>query len=104
MAIERWGALSVADHKDLSTLVANVLLYNRLVIPMYTEADDRDELKYWNNKGWDPDGQLTRRKQLGELAIECAWDKNRRQSYKDRYQVSLQLDTEANGEMITRRG
>lgn len=102
MAIERWGALSVADHKDLSALVANVLLYDRLVIPMYTESDDRDELEYWNDKHWDPVGQLTRRKQLGELAIECAWDKKRRQSYKDRYQVSLQLDAEANGEMITR--
>lgn len=102
MAIERWGSLSVADHKDVRALVANVLLYDRLVIPMYTESDDRDERAYWETKGWDPDGQLARRKQLGELAVECAWDKNRRQSYIDRYKAALQLNAEANGEMITR--
>jgi hypothetical protein len=102
MAIERWGTLSVADHNDLSALVANVLLYDRLIIPMYTESDDRNELEYWNKKKWNPIAQLTRRKQLGELAIECAWDKKRRQSYADRYRLALQLDSEANGEMITR--
>ena len=102
MAIERWGTLSVADHNDLSALVANVLLYDRLVIPMYTESDDRDELEYWDEKNWDPVAQLARRKQLGGLAIECAWDKTRRQSYTDRYKVAVQLDAEANGEMITR--
>lgn len=102
MAIERWGTLSVADHNDLSALVANVLLYDRLVIPMYTESDDRDELEYWDDKNWDPIAQLARRKQLGELAVECAWDKTRRQSYTDRYKVAVQLDAEANGEMITR--
>lgn len=102
MAIERWGSLSVSDHNDLSALIANVLLYDRLVIPMYTESDDRDERAYWEDKGWDPDSQLHRREQLGELAIECAWDKNRRQSYSDRFQAAVQLDAEANGEMITR--
>lgn len=102
MAIERWGTLSVADHNDLSALVANVLLYDRLVIPMYTESDDRDELEYWDEKNWNPIAQLARRKQLVELAIECAWDKTRRQSYTDRYKVAELLDAEANGEMITR--
>jgi hypothetical protein len=102
MSIERWGSLSVADHKDVTALVANVLLYDRLVFPMYTESDDRDERAYWEEKGWDPDDQLSRRKQLGELAIECAWDKNRRQSYSDRYKAAVQINAEANGEMITR--
>jgi len=102
MAIERWGSLSVADHKDVLALVANVLLYDRLVMPMYTECGDRDERAFWETKNWKPDEQLARRKQLGELAIECAWDENRRQSYTDRYRAALQLNAEANGEMITR--
>ncbi len=102
MAIERWGSLSVADHKDVSALVANVLLYDRLVMPMFTEADDRDERAYWNMMDWDPDAQLARRNQLDDLVIECAWDKIRRQSYTDRYKAAVQVDEEANGEMVTR--
>jgi hypothetical protein len=102
MAIERWGSLSVADHNDVSALTANVLLYDRLVIPMYTESDDRDELAYWDKMGWHPEVQIVRRKQLGELAIECAWDKNKREYYSDRYKAALQINSEANGEMTTR--
>lgn len=102
MAIERWGSLSVADHKDVHALIHNVLLYDRLVFPMYTESEDRVERHYWDEQKWDPDLQLKRRNQLGELAIECAWDKLRRESYKKRYQAALQLNEEANGEMVTR--
>jgi len=102
MSIERWGSLSVADHKDVRALAANVLLYDRLVFPMYTESEDRDEREYWESKNWDPEDQLNRRNQLGDLAIECAWDKYRRQSYSNRYQVAVQINNEVNGEMITR--
>lgn len=102
MAIERWGALSVADHNDLPALVANVMLYDRLVMPLYTEADDRDEQAYWQAHQWHPEQQAKRREQLGDLVIECAWDKLRRQSYQSRYQAALQMDAEANGEHVTR--
>ena len=54
MAIERWGSLSVADHTDVHALVANVLLYDRLVMPMFTAADDRDERAYWMEKAGTP--------------------------------------------------
>lgn len=33
MSIERWGAFSVVDHKDARKLAADVLLYDRLVLP-----------------------------------------------------------------------
>ena len=102
MAIERWGSLSVKDHKNVSGLITNVLLYDRLVMPMYTESDDRDERAYWIEHDWDPDDQLARRKQLGELAVECAWDKHRRERFRDRYKAAVQLNTDANGEEITR--
>jgi len=102
MAIERWGSLSVADHNDVRSLIANVLLYDRLVLPMCTAGDDRDERAYWIEKGWDPDAQRTRREQLGDLAIECAWDAARRSAYVDRYQAAAQLNDEVSGEMVTR--
>lgn len=102
MAIERWGSLSVADHNDVAALVADVLLYDRLVMPMYTECDDRDEQAYWEKMGWNQEVQLSRRKQLDDLIIEIAWDKNRRKTYSDRYSAAVQLDGEANGKMVTR--
>jgi hypothetical protein len=36
MSIERWGSLSVADHTDTAALAVNVLLYDRLVLPVMT--------------------------------------------------------------------
>jgi len=102
MSIERWGALSVADHTDLVALTANVMIYDRLVMPMCTEADDRNERDYWLAHGWDPDLQAVRREQLGELVIESAWDSNRRQSYASRFEAAQQLNQEVSGEMITR--
>jgi hypothetical protein len=102
MAFERWGSLSVADHKDIHVLIHNVLLYDRLVFPMFTESEDRDEREYWDAHDWNPDLQLNRRNQLGDLAIECAWDKLRRESYKNRYRAASQINEEVNGEMVTR--
>jgi hypothetical protein len=33
MSRERWGAFSVSDHSNLANLVAEILLYDCLVIP-----------------------------------------------------------------------
>lgn len=101
MSIERWGTLSVADHNDIRGLVANVMLYDRLVFPMFTEADDRDERMYWEERGWDPDGQWKRREQLGPLAIEMPWDQPRRNSYSEHYALAQQLNAEVSGKEIT---
>jgi hypothetical protein len=43
--------LSVDDHVDTKALVANVLLYDRLVAPVWTEEGDRDERAYWDSRG-----------------------------------------------------
>jgi hypothetical protein len=84
MTFERWGALSVADHVDTAGLVANVLLYDRLVVPVATEQPDRDELGYWNAQGWAPDLQHRRLEQLGDLAIRRPWDVERRALFRSR--------------------
>jgi hypothetical protein len=34
MTRERWGTFSVIDHKDPAELIPEVLLYDRLVIPV----------------------------------------------------------------------
>ena len=69
MTFERWGSLSVDDHVDSKALAANVLLYDRLVIPVMTGQPDRDEHAYWISKGWDPELQLSRMDQLGDLGV-----------------------------------
>jgi hypothetical protein len=41
MLIERWGTLSVKDHLDAQALVADLLLYDRLVFPVISGARER---------------------------------------------------------------
>ncbi|MBK5124392.1 hypothetical protein IQ288_31645 [Burkholderia sp. R-69980] len=84
MAFERWGSLSVSDHIDAASLAANVLLYDRLVIPVMAEQPDRDVRAYWNAHGWDPDLQAKRLEQLGELAVWRPWNAARRDVFKTR--------------------
>ena len=91
MIAERWGSLGVADHTSTSDLIANVLLYDRLIVPTMTEQRDRDERKYWVNKGWKPDLQARRVEQLGRLAIPRPWTEQRRERFGSRMK---ELDAE----------
>jgi hypothetical protein len=84
MAFERWGSLSVADHTDTAALVANVLLYDRLVVPVMPKTADHHETGYWISHGWQPGLQARRLEQLGELAVHRPWDASRRKMWKTR--------------------
>jgi hypothetical protein len=84
MVFERWGSLSVDDHVNAALLAANVLLYDRLVVPVMTAQPDRDEKKYWKDQGWDPDLQKVRLEQFEDLAIHRPWNAARRQLFKNR--------------------
>lgn len=84
MSFERWGSLSVDDHIDSESLAANILLYDRLVIPVMTDQPDRDERAYWVSKGWNPELQAERLDQLGALAVPRPWNKARRAHYRTR--------------------
>jgi len=84
MTFERWGSLSVDDHVNPRALVANILLYDRLILPVMTAQADRDERAYWVSKGWDPDLQRARVDQLQDLAIQRPWDAARRANFRTR--------------------
>lgn len=87
MSIERWGAFSVVDHKDARKLAADVLLYDRLVLP--TPPDwDRNR---WVEKEWDPDGLEQRIVQLGNAAIAATWDLERQKQWQEKFHA-LQED------------
>jgi hypothetical protein len=84
MPFERWGSLSVDDHLDTKALAANVLLYDRLIVPVMTPQPARDERAYWSKKGWDPDLQADRLEQLKDLAVVRPWNRARRELYSTR--------------------
>jgi len=84
LSFERWGSLSVADHTDTQALIANVLLYDRLVIPVCTDQTDRNERAFWAANGWDADLQLERLNQLGDRVVRRPWDKGRRDQFRGR--------------------
>jgi hypothetical protein len=78
MTRERWGTFSVIDHKNAAALVPDVLLYDRLVLPVPTTDEDRTR---WNARGWSPDVLDERLRQLGPLAVKANW------GYDDRRQA-----------------
>jgi hypothetical protein len=105
MLLERWGSLAVDDHRDGIALATNVLLYDRLVIPVMTEQSDRHEEAYWRQHGWEPGLQRRRIDQLGDLAVRRPWDKARRAIFASRHQqlVAERQDSEDIAKHITRR-
>src|ERR1041385_3919423 len=78
MAIERWGAFSVVDHTSAKKLAAEVILYDRLLLP---KPADRDRDRWKTNK-WDAEGMIARIDQLGEIAIGVKWDLDRRKEWE----------------------
>jgi len=81
MTQERWGAFSVIDHKNTELLVPEVLLYDRLVIPVPYNDQERQR---WSQLGWDPELLDKRLEQLGDLAIKASWDLNRQKLYHEK--------------------
>jgi len=78
MTRERWGTFSVIDHKNSAALVPEVLLYDRLVLPVPMSPDERIR---WSGRGWAPEILDQRLAQLGTLAVQANWN------YDDRTQV-----------------
>ena len=57
------------------------------MIPVMTGQPDRDEHAYWISKGWDPELQLSRMDQLGDLGVPRPWNKARRDAYRTRVEA-----------------
>ncbi len=84
MAFERWGSQSVKDHVDTAALVANVLLYDRLVFPVITAESYGDKKPDWIREEWNADLQAKRLDDLGDLAIRRPWNAARHEKFKTR--------------------
>lgn len=64
-----WGCYSVADHLEHRAFVADLLLYDRLVIPVPTA----DDIARWKER-WDPERQARLLEILGCFAEPLEWD------------------------------
>src|SRR6478672_430120 len=73
MSIELWGTFSVRDHLVERAFIADVLLYDRLVIPTRPDGTPGDE---WP-AAWKSAKQRTLLGDLAELAISVPWDAQR---------------------------
>jgi hypothetical protein len=72
MVKERWAALSVRDHINTRSLVPDILMYDRLVVP--TCPPEQSEYARWTTRGWEPNLQEKRLQELGDLAEKVQWD------------------------------
>src|SRR5262249_41518304 len=84
MTRERWGTFSVADHKRGRAFVADVLLYDRLIIPIPPNDVER---KDWTKTGWVPERLDSCLAALGDRhVIPVPWTEDKRQVFRTRYQ------------------
>jgi hypothetical protein len=88
MSLQIWGCYSVADHLASRAFVADVLLYERLVIPV-PPANDAAQLKEWKNAGWNPERQEELLEVLGGKAMQVPWTASRRDEWQRRWSTAL---------------
>ena len=89
MPIERWGTLSVNDHLNTQALIADLLLYDRLVFPVFSGEGERTR---WRKEGWDPEAQESLIQELGaEVVVRAEWDEWAREHYKDLRKMGKQI-------------
>lgn len=98
MGRERWGTFSVKDHTLPQPFAADVLMYDRLVIPKPSTSEER---KHWTDKEWDPDKLDVVLDLLGAdkpdgRAVTVAWNKWTRELFNERATAAKIVNEEAN--------
>jgi hypothetical protein len=98
---ERWGACSVKDHVSDAPLVSEVLLYDRLVVPVPDPDRKAAEEQRWLDAGWQPELQDRCLSILGiktdrtdGLALAVSWDAAKQERFATRMSASAALDTQ----------
>jgi hypothetical protein len=73
MAFERWATYSVVAHQDAAALARDLLLYDKLILPV---PPDAAEERRWADpkRNWQPDLLKRRLDQLKDLARAVNWD------------------------------
>ena len=76
---QRWAAFSVQAHKDLVGLASDLLLYERLVLPV--PADER-ELERWAEQDWNPEVLALRKVQGAGRIFTVPWTRELRDEHQ----------------------
>jgi hypothetical protein len=83
MGREVWGTFSVNDHVGAWPFVSDLMLFDRLRIPIPAEKD----WKEWEEtQGWQPDRQKAVLKVLGERAKPMVWGDAERAKWQQRWE------------------
>jgi hypothetical protein len=80
MSLRLWGCYSVKDHLESRAFVADLLLYDRLVVPVPTG----DDMARWE-KRWDPDRQKTLLDVAAPFVERVPWDAALRDEFTREY-------------------
>jgi hypothetical protein len=105
MGAEVWGTLAVNDHMQRAALLREVLLFDRLVVPVPATAEERTRWYHPNpnnpDETWDPDGLDNLLKILGTqrhpstggapLVWESDWDEQRWQANRSRLELAATI-------------
>lgn len=90
-----WATFSVKDHCTPGAFVAEVLLYDHLLIPVVPmrrdglSADEAsDEWKRWKDNGWEPARLNQLVAILGERATPIPWTKTLQQQWQERMHLA----------------
>jgi hypothetical protein len=95
MARRLWGCYSVADHLEDRAFVADLLLYDRLVVPVPAP----DDVARWEEH-WDPERQRTLLDILGGFAERVEWSTALREQFGREWSpadAALDIDDSAFG-------
>jgi hypothetical protein len=93
MAIQRWATYSVRDHTKPKAFVADVLLFDKLVLPVPPENEPAERDR-WRHEGWNPAWLDTCLEELGDLAEPFAWHQGIREYFKDQWVTARVLGAE----------
>lgn len=95
---ELWGTFSVMDHLRPRAFLPEVIMYDRLVIPVPPDPEhaqtpeDRDfavkQWDRWEQKGWDPERQRKLLDIIKPVAFPVEWNRERHQLWAAAYEHS----------------
>jgi len=80
MPSQLWGTYSVADHCGAYPFIADLVLYDRLLVPVPPEGDE-EEWKRWDHKRWRPERQRLLLCELGDYVRKVPWTKDLRERW-----------------------
>jgi len=91
MSRQVWGTFSVKDHCASRAYVADVMLYDRLVIPVPPDDEQREN---WDQQGWNPGLQECLLEILGDKARRVPWTKELRERWRSRFYGGFDIPRE----------